>query len=88
MVDSFRHGKPVIVWGPEYCSAIEWAKGKDAVFAITDEEPAVAAKKIEQLAQDKALQKHLCKQAKEIANNEFSQATIQNEFVSAIQSVI
>ena len=88
LVDSFAFGKPVIVWGPEYCSAIQWAKGKDAVLSITNPSPQFAANEILSLARNEERQQHLSRRSRELAECEFNRERIQSIFVSAITRLL
>ncbi len=42
-------GMPLIVWGPDYCSAIRWAKGITGCLLVTEPDPEAVIEKIASL---------------------------------------
>jgi len=34
-----RLGRPIVIWGPKYCSAVDWAQRSHAALAVTDASP-------------------------------------------------
>lgn len=45
-----RFGKPIVVWGPEYCSGIRWARGSENAFCVTNPDPVILGKTLLSLA--------------------------------------
>lgn len=35
LIEGVQHGLPIIVWGPDYCSAVEWARSEGRAMTIT-----------------------------------------------------
>jgi glycosyltransferase involved in cell wall biosynthesis len=35
LVEFAQFGKPLVVWGPEYCSAVQWGRQKNSVLCVT-----------------------------------------------------
>jgi len=36
LIEGVQHGLPIIVWGPGYCSAVEWARSGDRAMTIPE----------------------------------------------------
>jgi len=36
LIEGVQFGLPIIVWGPEYCSAVKWARMKNRALCVTD----------------------------------------------------
>lgn len=79
-----QFGKPIIVWGPEYSSAVQWAKSGYKAMCVTQNSPNVLAEAILQLAKDSFMQKYFSLKASESAKNEFNPHLIHNQFLTAI----
>ena len=88
IVDSLIYGKPIIVWGPEYCSAVKWARRNKSAFVISDPCPAVAAKEINNLATNIPLRESLSNRAKQIANSDLAPEKTHQVLVDAVAAAI
>ena len=42
MIDAMQLGLPVVIWGPEYCSAVKWARRGERALCVTDPNPVSA----------------------------------------------
>ncbi len=51
-VDYLRSGKPIVVWGPEYCTAIRHARKYGFAACVTDPDPVSVMEVAERLYQD------------------------------------
>ena len=47
LIEVAQFGKPLIVWGPEYCSAVQWGEQSDCFFNVTRCQPQELLKQIE-----------------------------------------
>jgi len=36
IIEGVQYGLPIIVWGPDHCSAVEWARMKNRALCVTD----------------------------------------------------
>jgi len=36
LIEFAQFGKPLVVWGPDYCSAVQWARERNAALWVTD----------------------------------------------------
>jgi len=77
LVEFAQFGKPLVVWGPGYCSAVEWASRADAAVCVNDADPSVLVVALEKLAGDKELQKRYAAKAAIAAANEFDHERIR-----------
>ncbi len=83
-----QFGKPIIIWGPKYCSAIKWGLSGDRAVCITDNDPRALISALEHLQQSPNLLKHYSQQSKVAAQTEFNPVIIQNKFLENLQSLI
>ena len=87
-LDYVAFGKPVILWGPEYCTPVRVArKHGGAAVIVSDRAEAVLAL-CRQLAGDTALSEKFSNQALQLHQTLFSPDRLQNIFVSKIQELV
>jgi len=77
--------KPLIIWGPAHCTAVQWGYQQDAAWVITNPNPEEALRSIQQLAADPEAQKQLGNRAKTLATTLFNPADIQQKFMDALR---
>jgi hypothetical protein len=78
--------KPIVIWGPEYCSAVRWARINDSALCVTDSSPSALIRAMESLAG--LAQQHLAANARVASFNDFNPDRIQKQFLTAIQSAV
>jgi glycosyltransferase involved in cell wall biosynthesis len=88
MVDAMQLGLPIVIWGPEYCSAVQWARQADRALCVTDSNPSVFCRALEELAASSAEQERLAKSARDAAASEFNPERIQGQFMDALSRAI
>jgi glycosyltransferase involved in cell wall biosynthesis len=88
MVDAMQLGLPIVIWGPEYCSAVQWARQADRALCVTDPNPSVFRRVLEELAALPAEQERLAKSARDAAAVEFNPERIQGQFMDALRRAI
>jgi hypothetical protein len=86
LIDATQLGLPVVVWGPEYSSAIEWARNGDRALCVTDPNPLVLRETLEELAVSPSDLRRLAKSASDAAAGEFNHERIQLQFMDALKS--
>jgi glycosyltransferase involved in cell wall biosynthesis len=79
--------KPIIIWGPEYCSAVRWARRGDWALCITDNQPMALLDALEKLANSTAWQTRLTERAKQAALTDFNPDRLQRQFISSLQRI-
>lgn len=78
--------KPIVVWGPEYCSAVRWARIKNSAFCVTDPSPAALVRALETLSGQEW--RHWAAKAREAADMDFNPAKIQRQFLQALNRAV
>jgi len=58
MLEMFRFGRPVVLWGPDHAAGVEWARQHDAALVVADPQPQALAAALRRLAEDEALYRH------------------------------
>jgi glycosyltransferase involved in cell wall biosynthesis len=88
LIDATQLGLPVVVWGPEYCSALEWARRGGRALCVTDPNPSVLRRTLEELAASSVEQEHLARSSREAAAADFNRERIQTQFIDALKRAI
>jgi glycosyltransferase involved in cell wall biosynthesis len=88
MIDAMQLGLPVVVWGPKYCSAVQWGRQGDRALCVTDPNPSALRQALEQLVASPSQQERLAKSAREAAGNDFNPEHIEAQFVGALRRAI
>lgn len=88
LIESAQFGKPLIIWGPEYCSAIRWARKGDKALCVTDPAPITVVAAIETLNIDKARFGFLSERSEESAKTEFNPKLIDSQFTAALEIAV
>lgn len=82
-----QYNKPIIIWGPEYCSAIDWGRKYQSALVVTSPSAEDLVTAIKNLAIQPEEQARLKKQALFIAHNFFNPEKIQQQFINSIHQV-
>ena len=88
MIDAMQVGLPVVIWGPEYCSAVKWARIGGRALCVTDPNPSAIRRALEELAAASAEQERLAKSSRETAATDFNHERIQTQFIDALRRAI
>jgi glycosyltransferase involved in cell wall biosynthesis len=88
LIDATQLGLPMVIWGPEYCSAVKWARQGERALCVTDSNPSAIRGALEQLAASPAEQQRLAKASREAAATDFNPEQIQMRFVDALTHAI
>jgi glycosyltransferase involved in cell wall biosynthesis len=88
MIDAMQLGLPVVIWGPEYCSAVKWARSGERALCVTDPNPSAIRRALEELAAASAEQERLAKSSRETAATDFNHERIQTQFIDALGRAI
>lgn len=87
LVECVQLGKPIVIWGPEYCSAVRWARDGNKAICVTTPDPAELLRQLKILAATPALVDQLAVAARQASASEFSPSLIQQRFRSAVATV-
>jgi glycosyltransferase involved in cell wall biosynthesis len=85
LIDATQLGLPVVVWGPEYCSAVKWARDGDRALCVTDPNPSVLREALEELAASPSELQRLAKSATVAAAADFNYERIHLQFMDALR---
>jgi glycosyltransferase involved in cell wall biosynthesis len=88
MIDAMQVGLPVVIWGPEYCSAVRWARGGERALCVTGLNPSALRRVLEDLAASPAKQERFARVSREAAATDFNHERIQTQFVDALRRAI
>jgi glycosyltransferase involved in cell wall biosynthesis len=80
--------KPIIIWGPEYCSAIQWARQGSKALCVTSSDPKELIKEIERLINDKEEIERLTEKSRYAALNEFNRNKILCQFNNTLKELL
>jgi glycosyltransferase involved in cell wall biosynthesis len=87
LVECVQFGKPLIIWGPEYCSAVRWARRENSALCVTNPDPAALRAALEVLGASPSQQKDL-QSACRRAEPEFNPQKIHAQFIAALEAAL
>lgn len=82
-----QFGKPIIVWGPDYCSAVRWGRKHHSALVVTSPLAQDLVNAITQLTTQPQEQMRLGDKALEMAQGMFNPETIQQQFMNNLYKV-
>lgn len=87
MVEYIQFGKPIVVWGPEYSSAVTYAQQHQMAVTITSPDPQNLVKTLEEIIQAPEQYEFYAQQAQSIAHSMLDPNTIQQQFMNALHDL-
>ena len=88
MIDAMQVGLPVVIWGPEYCSAVKWARKGERALCVTDPNAPAIRLALEELAASPEERERLAKSSREAAATDFNHERIRAQFTDALRRAI
>jgi glycosyltransferase involved in cell wall biosynthesis len=88
LLEFARFGKPLVVWGPDYSTLIQWAQPGSRGLCITSPDPGELVNALRKLAASYTEQQRLAREASDAMKAEFDPAAIQQQFLQAIQDAV
>jgi glycosyltransferase involved in cell wall biosynthesis len=88
ITDFASFGKPLVIWGPAYCSAVRWASQDESALCVTDPNPEALRAALESLVASSAEYTRLAAKAARAYEVEFDHECIQAQFIGALRRVI
>ena len=85
LADCTAVGVPLVIYGPEYCSAVRWAKENPGVAEVVEAQERLG-EVVQRLANDPSLRVTLGTKALEVGKTYFSHETVQAVFDRALSS--
>lgn len=87
LTDYTATGLPIVLWGPDYWSAIRWARDHDPVaVTVTEREPSAVARALERLADDAEHRWRLAERSLEVGQQYFSHEQAVRSFFDTLVS--
>lgn len=83
-----RYGRPIVVWGPEYCSAARWAKATGGAAVVSDPSPLALLRALERVIHVDGEAETLAHAARAAFADQFSPARLQQEFEQALARAV
>jgi glycosyltransferase involved in cell wall biosynthesis len=87
-LDYLTYKKPILVWGPDYCSAVRVAREFDSGEVCTDPDPRSIIAKISSLSGSKLRQKQLVDNAQRMYEDRFHPDKIHSALLGKIDETI
>lgn len=87
-LDYLTIGRPIAVWGPEYCSAVKVAREFDAAEVCTDADPSAAAKMLDTLRRDKKRQQQITRNARKMYFDRFHPDRIHQLLCDSMAAIV
>ena len=86
-LDYVAFGKPVILWGPEYCAPVRVARKHGGAAVVSTHEAEAVISLCRQIARDGALQHNLAKEALQLHETVFNPDRLQAILVGEIEKL-
>lgn len=86
-LDYVAFGKPVILWGPEYCTPVRVARTHGGAVIVSSDDPDAVVSVCRQIANDAGLNEKLSKEALHLHETLFDPDRLQGIFVSEIEKL-
>jgi glycosyltransferase involved in cell wall biosynthesis len=87
-LDYAAFGKPVVLWGPEYCEPVRVARKHGGAAVVTTDDADAVISLCRQIAGDTALNEHLSKEALQLHQTLFNPDRLQAIFVGEIEKLV
>ena len=88
LIEAAQIGKPLVIWGPEYCSAVRWAQKGSRALCVTSPHADDLLASVKKLASDPKEQQRLAAAARQAAQTDFNPDRIQAQFMDALRRVV
>jgi hypothetical protein len=87
-LDYVAFGKPVILWGPEYCAPVRIARKHGGAAVVSTNQAEAVISLCRQIAGDTALNEELSRQALQLHQTLFNPDRLQEIFVGEIEKLV
>jgi hypothetical protein len=87
-LDYLTFQRPIVVWGPEYCSAVRFAREFDAAECYTSPDPAGCIATLQKLARSPERQKQLVGNAHRMYHNRFEPSQIHAVLLRECEALV
>ena len=86
-LDYTAFGKPIILWGPEYCTPVWVARHDGGAMVVDKPEPDEVVAACRKISNESVIRSQLSQQAKNLHQTLFNPDRLQNIFVSEIEKL-
>lgn len=86
LIEFAQFGKPLIVWGPDYCSAVQWGRQKDFVQCITCSDSNGLLAELEFLLESASVLEKLAFSDQRATKEGFSPDSIHANFINLVSN--
>lgn len=86
-LDYLAFEKPILIWGPEYCTAIRAAREYDAAYCVIDPDPAAVIRAMQEIAQNRELRDRLSRGARKAKAEKFNNEAVYAVLKSGLESL-
>src|SRR5205823_14596424 len=87
-LDYVSFGKPVILWGPEYCTPVRLARKHGGAVVVNQDDADAIVSACRQIAHDAAWREQLSQEASQLHQTLFDPDRLQKIFVSEIEKLV
>ena len=87
-LDYVSFGKPVILWGPEYCTPVRVAREHGGAAVVSAADATAVVRLCQEIARDTELKEKLSKQALQLHQTLFNPDRLQDIFVQKITGLV
>jgi glycosyltransferase involved in cell wall biosynthesis len=88
LLDYILFEKPILVWGPEYSTAVEIAKKFGCAYCVTDPSPKAALAGMKELAANRTLRDRLVKNATAMRETELNHNIVHSILITEVGKLI
>jgi hypothetical protein len=88
LIEFAQFGKPLIIWGPEYCSAVQWGRKANRALCITENNPNRLRENVESMTKSQETIGNLVQGIQKAAQEEFCYLQLQSFFNHLINNSI
>ena len=86
-LDYLAFEKPILIWGPEYCTAIRTAREYDAAYCVTDPDPAAVIHAMREIADNQEIRDNLFHGASKAKLDKFNNEAAYLLLKSGLESI-
>ena len=87
-LDYVAFGKPVILWGPDYCTPVRVARKDGGAMVVNEEDPEAIVFVCRRIGEDAACRKQLSREATRLHQTLFNPERLQGIFVDEIEKLV
>jgi len=87
-LDYVAFGRPVILWGPDYCTPVRVARKHGGAVVVNQNDPNAIASACRQIAGDALWREQLSQQARQLHQTLFNPDRLQGIFVGEIEKLV